>query len=176
MTRTQIVALAAALSAAIVGTVVFLQRDELLVSFHQHRLAAEIDAWRRPPAAGEIKDYGDYSAVEDQLSKLVALNALDRVELQVRLYTDGATAPLPSVDRLRNGQNPAPVFHHVKGDPRIQPQTVVIWCEPGDTIYWRQFAASTLSEDGSSANHPMQPSGEVGRFEVDYQPSPPADR
>jgi hypothetical protein len=27
-----------------------------------------------------------------------------------------------------------------------------------------------------SANHPMQPSGEVGRFEVDDQPSPPADR
>jgi len=25
-------------------------------------------------------------------------------------------------------------------------------------------------------NHPMQPSGEVGRFEVDDQPSPPADR
>ena len=27
-----------------------------------------------------------------------------------------------------------------------------------------------------AANHPMQPSGEVGRFEVDDQPSPPADR
>ena len=25
-------------------------------------------------------------------------------------------------------------------------------------------------------NHPMQPSGEIGRFEVDDQPSPPADR
>tara|TARA_R110002073_G_scaffold234758_1_gene395966 strand:+ start:267 stop:623 length:357 start_codon:yes stop_codon:yes gene_type:complete len=28
----------------------------------------------------------------------------------------------------------------------------------------------------NAANHPMQPSGEVGRFEVDDQPSPPADR
>ncbi len=28
----------------------------------------------------------------------------------------------------------------------------------------------------NSNNHPMQPSGEVGRFEVDDQPSPPADR
>ena len=27
-----------------------------------------------------------------------------------------------------------------------------------------------------AANHPMQPSGEVGRFEVDHQQSPPADR
>ncbi len=25
-------------------------------------------------------------------------------------------------------------------------------------------------------NHPMQPSGEIGRFEVEDQPSPPADR
>jgi len=25
-------------------------------------------------------------------------------------------------------------------------------------------------------NHPMQPSGEVGRFDVENQPSPPADR
>src|SRR5690606_12241464 len=34
--------------------------------------------------------------------------------------------------------------------------------------------ADILTE--SAANHPMQPSGEVGRFEVDDQPSPPADR
>ncbi|MCO8125576.1 hypothetical protein NHH03_27805 [Stieleria sp. TO1_6] len=27
-----------------------------------------------------------------------------------------------------------------------------------------------------TGNHPMQPSGEVGRVEVDDQPSPPADR
>ena len=30
--------------------------------------------------------------------------------------------------------------------------------------------------DAKRTNHPMQPSGEVGRFEVDDQPSPPADR
>jgi hypothetical protein len=29
---------------------------------------------------------------------------------------------------------------------------------------------------GKRTNHPMQPSGEIGRFEVDDQPSPPADR
>ncbi|KLU05200.1 hypothetical protein RISK_002776 [Rhodopirellula islandica] len=34
--------------------------------------------------------------------------------------------------------------------------------------------ADILTE--AAANHPMQPSGEVGRFEVDDQPSPPADR
>ncbi len=28
----------------------------------------------------------------------------------------------------------------------------------------------------TAGNHPMQPSGEVGRFEVEDQPSPPADR
>ncbi len=28
----------------------------------------------------------------------------------------------------------------------------------------------------AAANHPMQRSGEVGRFEVDGQPSPPTDR
>ncbi|WP_145390912.1 hypothetical protein [Stieleria neptunia] len=29
---------------------------------------------------------------------------------------------------------------------------------------------------GEAANHPMQPSGEIGRLEVEDQPSPPADR
>jgi hypothetical protein len=27
-----------------------------------------------------------------------------------------------------------------------------------------------------TGNHPMQPSGKIGRFEVEDQPSPPADR
>jgi hypothetical protein len=31
-------------------------------------------------------------------------------------------------------------------------------------------------KDQGAANHPMQPSGEVGRIEMDDQPSPPADR
>ena len=33
-----------------------------------------------------------------------------------------------------------------------------------------------LANTQRKQNHPMQPSGEVGRFELDHQPSPPADR
>ena len=94
-------------------------------------------------------DYRDYSGVESELSQLVSLGALDRIELSIRLYSDSALTPLPSLNRLQNGQNPAPVFHHIKGDPRVQPQTVVIWCDPGDTAYWEQFAGSTLEKDAT---------------------------
>ena len=40
----------------------------------------------------------------------------------------------------------------------------------------RQAASGRPVWSPESANHPMQPSGEVGRFEVENQPSPPADR
>ncbi len=40
----------------------------------------------------------------------------------------------------------------------------------------RQAASGRPEWSPGSANHPMQPSGEVGRFEVANQPSPPADR
>jgi hypothetical protein len=39
-------------------------------------------------------------------------------------------------------------------------------------LAWRLYARPTPE----TANHPMQPSGEVGRFEIDDRPSPPADR
>ncbi|WP_150122575.1 hypothetical protein [Rhodopirellula islandica] len=35
---------------------------------------------------------------------------------------------------------------------------------------------SVYATSENAANHPMQPSGEVGRIEMDDQPSPPADR
>ncbi|WP_237607743.1 hypothetical protein, partial [Roseimaritima sediminicola] len=37
-------------------------------------------------------------------------------------------------------------------------------------------AIRNASSQRAEQNHPMQPSGEVGRFEVDDQPSPPGDR
>ncbi len=40
----------------------------------------------------------------------------------------------------------------------------------------RQTASGRPVWTPGGANHPMQPSGEVGRFEVEDQPSPPADR
>ena len=45
-------------------------------------------------------------------------------------------------------------------------------------LYVVQDGKLTPMDDASTKrmNHPMQPSGEVGRFEVDDQPSPPADR
>lgn len=39
-------------------------------------------------------------------------------------------------------------------------------------LAWRLYGLPTRE----TANHPMQPSGEVGCVEVDVQPSPPADR
>ena len=126
------------------STVVILFQDDLRVAYHRQRLASEISAWRAPPPAGESKDFRNYEGVESELSKLVELGSLNRLELSIRLYTDGALSPLPSLDRLQNGQNPAPVFHYIKGDPRIQPQSVVIWCDPSDTIFWTRFAESTL--------------------------------
>ncbi len=144
------------------GSVAFLNRNELLVAYHRQRLASEIRDWRAPPPAGQSKDYGNYSGVESELSRLVALRALDRIKLSMRLYTDGALVPLPSLDRLQNGQNPAPVFQHVKGNPRIQPQTVVIWCDPADTVFWKRFAESTLKTDaqynGEPSDAPESPS------------------
>lgn len=103
------------------GSFAFLYRNELLVAYHRQRLTSEITAWRAPPPAGEAKDFRNDSGVESELSKLVALGVLDRIKLPIRLYTDGALAPLPSLDRIQNGQNPAPEFHHIKGSPRIQP-------------------------------------------------------
>ncbi len=38
------------------------------------------------------------------------------------------------------------------------------------------FTFVKLRRAAAFLNHPMQPSGEVGRFEVDDQPSPPVDR
>ncbi len=38
------------------------------------------------------------------------------------------------------------------------------------------FARVPIANPKTPNNHPIQPSGEVGRFEVDDQPSPPADR
>lgn len=40
----------------------------------------------------------------------------------------------------------------------------------------RLSARPQLDESKKPNNQPMQPSGEVGRFEMDDQPSPPADR
>ncbi len=39
-----------------------------------------------------------------------------------------------------------------------------------------ELVVSVYAAPETAANHPMQPSGEVGRFEVDDQLSPPADR
>ncbi|WP_144060276.1 hypothetical protein [Rhodopirellula sallentina] len=47
------------------------------------------------------------------------------------------------------------------------------WQLPTTFLSYLTFVPSAQRR---SANHPMQPSGEVGRFEVDDQPSPPADR
>ncbi|WP_218933813.1 hypothetical protein [Rubripirellula lacrimiformis] len=45
------------------------------------------------------------------------------------------------------------------------------------TRVWLNRRLSDVSQfPETAANHPMQPSGEVGRFEMDDQPSPPADR
>jgi len=40
----------------------------------------------------------------------------------------------------------------------------------------RQAASGRPVWSPGAANHPMQPSGEAGRLEVDDQSSPPADR
>ncbi len=136
------------------GSVAFLYRKDLMVAYHRQRLASEISDWRASPPAGESKDYRNYSGVESELSRLVTLGALDRIEVTIRLYTDGALAPLPSLDRIQNGQDPAPVFHHIKGNPRIQPQTVVIWCDPADTVFWKRFAESTLETDAVNGGEP----------------------
>ncbi|TWT47876.1 hypothetical protein Pla22_52430 [Rubripirellula amarantea] len=159
MSRTRVFATAIACLALVVGAFALLYRNDLFVAYHRQRLASEIKAWQSPPAAGESKDYRNYSRVETELSNLVALAALDRVELQIRLYTDGAMAPLPSLDRIQNGQNPAPVFSHIKGDPRTQPQTVVIWCDPSDTLYWKRFADSTLINTTSEIGEPSDGRG-----------------
>ena len=131
----------------VAGSAAIFYRSDLMVAYHRQRLATELNEWRAPPPAGESMDYRDYSGVESELSQLVSLGTLDRIELSIRLHNDSALTPLPSLNRLQNGKSPAPVFHHIKGDPRIQPQTVVIWCDPGDTAYWEQFAGSTLEKD-----------------------------
>lgn len=154
MTRTRTIATVIVILVLFVGVPAFWWRDDLLVAFHRYRLATEIEEWRQQPVAGEIRAYRDYSAVESELSKLVALDAIDRLELQIRLFEDGATAPLPSLDRLQNGKNPAPIFFHIKGDPRIQPQTVVIWCEPSDTPHWKRFAESSLTDHSAKDGEP----------------------
>ena len=38
------------------------------------------------------------------------------------------------------------------------------------------FARIPTANSRTPNNHPIQPSGEVGRFQIDDQPSPPADR
>ncbi|MCC9656759.1 hypothetical protein [Rhodopirellula halodulae] len=53
-------------------------------------------------------------------------------------------------------------------------QTVWVGGEPNEMI--RSYIAHHADSSELTGNNPMQPSGEVKRFEVDNQPSPPADR
>lgn len=90
------------------------------------------------------------------------------------------------VDRLREGQNE---FSNID-DPYGETSLVFRRENVGFTLvsvlmHHSQIdlrfglAGSGLKQNQPSqteANHPMQPSGEIGRFEVEEQPSPPADR
>ena len=87
-------------------------------------------------------------------------------------FSDGATGVVDLQGRLDG-----PVFQ-----PLNEPQAFRQFQLSDHTLVWPDGAdlapeyLHDLVTQGEPTNHPMQPSGEVGRLEVEDQPSPPVER
>lgn len=122
-------------------------RKDIAVCYHRWRFDAEHDAWRNPPVT-EVspgvygQDFTNTEAIESRLAKLVRLNAVVRLEHDVRVAPYPVYTPSDFPARLQAGTLPDHLYLDISGSPRTEMQRLSVWCEAENLPEWRAYLDS----------------------------------
>jgi hypothetical protein len=117
---------------------------DVAARYHRWRFDSEHEAWRNAPVT-EVspglygQDFTRTEAIRSRLDKLVRLQAVVRLDHDVRLAPYPIYAPPDFVSRLQSDTLPKHLYLELSGSPRTETQRLSVWCEPEELAKWQAY-------------------------------------